>query len=242
MRQSCTAHDCRSCELRSLSVLCDLPADDLAELNRIIHRFWYDARETVFYEGHACLGLSLLSRGKVKLTRSSTRGRRQIVRILEAGQLIETHAFQDQTTHLVTCETLEPSQVCLIEREGYAALVRRNPDLAINLLQLLSGELGLQRENAAAFTFKSAKERLAALLLDLGQRFGEEEGDRVELRLRLKREEVAELLGVSTETAIRLLGTFRDEGLVGLDGRAITLLNRTRLARMAHLEPTVSLE
>ncbi len=232
-RHTCVTTGCETCELRTGSVLCDLPAAGLASLEQITHRFHYGPRETIFYEGHACLGLYLLSAGKVKLTHSSVRGQRHIVRILTAGHLLETHAFQEDATHLATCETLEASQVCLIEREGYATLVRRDPQLAINLIQLLSGELGRQRDELDSFTFKSARERLAALLIELSHRFGQEAGETVELRLSLKREELAELLGVTVETAIRLLSAFRTEGLVHLDGRTITLLKRDRLARIA---------
>ncbi|TAJ07955.1 MAG: Crp/Fnr family transcriptional regulator [Nitrospirae bacterium] len=232
-RHTCITTGCETCELRSESVICNLPAVGLASLEQITHRFHYGPRETIFYEGHACLGLYLLSAGKVKLTRSSVRGQRHIVRILTAGQLLETHAFQEDATHLATCETLETSQICLIERDGYLALVRHDPQLAVNLIQLLSGELGRQRDEVDSFTFKSARERLAALLLELSHRFGHETGTTVELRLPLKREEMAELLGVTVETAIRLLSAFRIEGLVRLNGRIITLLNRDRLARIA---------
>jgi len=76
---------------------------------------------------------------------------------------------------------------------------------------------------------------LAALLLELSDRFGQETGATVELRLPLKREEMAELLGVTVETAIRLLSAFRIEGLVRLNGRTITLLNQDRLAKIARL-------
>ncbi|MDE3018299.1 MAG: Crp/Fnr family transcriptional regulator [Nitrospirota bacterium] len=229
----CTADGCEYCTCRSASVLCNLPASGLASLTRITHRFHYGPRETVFYEGHACLGLYLLSAGKVKLTRSSVRGERRIVRILTAGQLLETHAFQNDALHLVTCETLDASQICLIEREGYVALVRQDPQLAVSLIHLLSGELQRQQTERDSLLFQSARERLATLLLELVHRFGRETGDTVELQLALKREELAELLGVTMETAIRLLSTFRREGLVHLKGRTITVLNQSRLARIA---------
>lgn len=227
--------DCKTCELRQKSVVCDLAGNDLAEFQKGKHSFHYEANQPVFYEGHACLGLYLLCAGKVKLTRSSARGQRQIVRILEAGQLIEKHAFRDGALHEATCETIEPSQICLIEKEAYLRLIERNPQLAIKLIQLLSCELGMHMDQLDQFTFKTARERLAGLLLELGSRFGGKAGDGVRVGLTLKREEVAEMAGVTVETAVRLLGAFRDEGLIGIDGRTITLLNPDRLTRIAHL-------
>nr|MBI3613297.1 Crp/Fnr family transcriptional regulator [Nitrospirota bacterium] len=227
--------DCKTCELRHKSVVCDLAGDDLAAFQKGKHSFHYEANQPVFYEGHACLGLYLLCSGKVKLTRSSARGQRQIVRILDSGQLIEKHAFRDGALHETTCEAIEPSQICLIEKNAYLGLVQRNPQLAIKLIQLLSCELGMHMDQLDQFTFKTARERLAGLLLELGDRFGVKADDGIRVGLTLKREEVAEMAGITVETAVRFLGAFREEGLIGLDGRTMTLLNPDRLARIARL-------
>jgi len=234
-RPSCLVKNCDACVLRTKAVVCDLEGEDLAAFQKAKCTFLYEPRRTVFYEGHTCLGLYLLCAGQVKLTRSSVRGQRQIVGILEAGQLIEKHAFRQGALHEVTCETMEASHICLIEKEAYLSLIRRNPQLAIKLIQLLSCELGTHMDQLDQFTFKTARERLAGLLLELGDRFGTETSPGVRVGLTLKREEVAELAGITVETAIRLLGVFRDEGLVTLHGRTITLLNQDRLAKIARL-------
>jgi CRP-like cAMP-binding protein len=232
-RKPCLTENCDTCTLRAQAVLCDLAGDDLAEFQNIKHSLDYELHQTIFYEGHSCLGLYLLCRGKVKLTRSSARGQRQIVRILGPGELIEKHIFGKRALHEVTCETLEPSQVCIIDKERYLAVIRRNPQLAIKLIELLSNEYGVNMDQLDQFTFKAARARLAGLLLELGDRFGKKSADRVQVGLTLKREEIAQMAGITVETAIRLLSVFRDEGLLTIDGRAITLLNPDRLARIA---------
>jgi CRP/FNR family transcriptional regulator len=232
-RKPCLSENCDTCELRTQAVLCDLEGDDLAEFRNIKHSLDYEAQQAVFYEGHSCLGLYLLCRGKVKLTRTSARGKRQIVRILGAGELIEKQAFGERALHEVTCETLEPSQVCVIDKDRYLAVIHRNPRLAIKLIQLLSNEHGVNMDQLDQFTFQTARERLAGLLLELGNRFGGESADQIRVGLTLKREEVAEIAGITVETAIRLLSVFRSEGLLTIDGRTITLLKPERLARIA---------
>jgi CRP/FNR family transcriptional regulator len=232
-QESCHIGNCGTCTLRAEAVLCDLEGEDLEEFQRVKLSLDYEPHQTIFYEGHLCVGLYLLCRGKVKLTRSSARGQRRIIRILGPGELIEKHAFDKQAFHEVTCETLEPSQVCVIDKERYLAVIHRNPKLAIKLIQLLSNELGVNMDQLDQFTFKSARERLAGLLIELGDRFGKESANQVQVGLTLKREEVAELAGITVETAIRLLGVFRDEGLLAIDGRTITLLKLERLARIA---------
>lgn len=235
-RKPCLIDGCDACSYRSKALLCDLEGDDLAAFEKIKRSLVYEPNQVVFYEGHACLGLYLLCVGKVKLTRSSGSGQRQIVRILDAGEMIEKHAFREGAIHEVTCETIERSQICIIDKESYLTLIRRNPDLAIRVIHLLSREVGMHMDQLDQFTFKTARARLAGLLLDLGDRFGwPVPDDGVQVGIVLKREEVAEMAGVTVETVIRLLGTFRDEGLVDLEGRSITLLNTNRLARIARL-------
>lgn len=234
-RAPALVQDCATCSLRAKTIVCDLADAELAAFQKIRHSLQYDTRQAVFYEGHASLGLYLLCSGKVKLTRSSARGQRQIVRIPDGGELIEKHAFRDGALHEVTCETLERSQICLIEKKPYLALIQRHPKLAIKLIELLSREVGVQMDQLDQFTFKTARERLAGLLLELGERFGRKAEDGIRVGITLKREEVAEMAGVTVETVIRLLSAFRDEGLVSIDGKAMTLRHADRLARIARL-------
>jgi CRP-like cAMP-binding protein len=225
--------DCEFCAHRGRAVVCDLVSHELAEFRKAKHSLRFDSHQTVFYEGHVSFGLYVLCTGRVKLTRSSTRGRRQIVRILGHGELIEKHAFRANALHEVTCETMEPSQVCVIEKDRYLSLIQRNPQLAIKLLQLLSTELGMNIDRLNEFTFKTARERLAGLLLEMGRRFGMPANEGVLIGMVLKREEIAELAGISAETAIRMLYAMRDEKIIAIDGRTITLLNSDRLAKIA---------
>jgi CRP-like cAMP-binding protein len=128
---------------------------------------------------------------------------------------------------------MDPSQVCIIDKERYLSLIQRNPHLALKLIQLLSNELGMNIDQLDEFTFKTARERLAGLLLEMGQRFGKPGNDGVLIGIALKREEIAEMAGISAETAIRMLCAMRDEKIIAIDGRTITLLNPDRLARIA---------
>lgn len=229
------SQDCAACGLREKSVVCDLKGAEFERFRAFRQSLWYEAGQTVFYEGHPCLGMYLLCSGRVKLTRSSARGQRQIVRIAEGGELLEKHVFQDRAMHEVTCETLVPCHVCFIDRQAYLDLLRRNSELAVRLIRLLSSELGVRMDQRDLFAFRTGRERLAALLLELGNRFGSKSGKGTLVGITLKREELADMAGIAVETAIRLLSAFRKEGLISLERRSITLVKPDRLARIAKL-------
>lgn len=223
--------------------LFELEGEDLAVFQRIKIPLHYKANQVVFYEGHASVGLYMLCAGKVKLTRSSTKGQRLIIGILDAGDIIEKDVFRNGAIHQVTCETLEPCKICLIERKPYLELIERNGVLAIKLIELLSAEVRSHIKHLDDFTFKSARERLAATLLELAERFGCRDDAGVNIGMSLKREELAELTGITPETLARLLSTFQVEKLLTVNRRTITLTNVTRLSRIArsnHADAVVS--
>lgn len=234
-RASVESPDCVNCSLRDKSVVCDLEGAEFDAFRSIRQSLGYDAGQTVFYEGHPCLGLYLLCSGKVKLTRTSSSGQRQIVGILDGGELIEKHALQDGALHEVTCETLEPAHLCFVNRQAYLGLLQRNGKLAIRLIELLSSELGIRMNQRDLFAFRTGRQRLAGLLVELSTRFGRKAGRGTLIGITLKREELADMAGVAVETAIRLLSAFRKEGLISMERRSITLLNQDRLARIAKL-------
>ncbi len=213
--------------------LFDMDGHQLQDFHRIRIPLSYRTNQVVFYEGHLSIGLYVLCAGKVKLTRSSCRGQRLIVRILEAGEIIEKHAFAQNAVHQTTCETLEPCNISLIERTAYLELVRRDSTLALKLIEMLSSEVRSNLAQLDAFTFKNARERLAATLIELARRFGSAGEDGVQIRMTLKREELAEMTGIAPETLARLLGAFQAEKLLLTHGRLITLTNLPRLRRLA---------
>lgn len=206
---------------------------DLDAFERIKIPILYKANQAVFYEGHASMGLYMLCSGKVKLTRSSVKGRRLITKILDAGDIIEKHGFADNAVHQVTCETLEPCKICLIERSPYLELLKRNSALAIKVIELLSSEVRSHISQLDDFTFKSARERLAAKLLELAKRFGLRIEVGVSIGMNLKREELAEMAGITPETLARLFGAFQEEKLITVHRRTITLIDIDRLSRIA---------
>jgi CRP/FNR family transcriptional regulator len=224
---------CRACPIRSESLVCRAGEADPAAFQRLVHRFVYQPRQVVFYEGHPCLGVFMLCSGKVKLTVTSSSGHCRIVRIVGAGELIERAGFCEGAVHEVTCEALEPSQVCLLYREGYLALLAKNPALAVQLLQLVSRDVQPLRAAGEPFPHRKTASRFAALLFDLSKRFGRREPEGIKLDIRLSREELAELIGAAPETVIRLLSRFKKERLVATNGSEITLLSPDRIGKLA---------
>ena len=225
--------DCETCPKRDDSDICDLIPPGEEAPGVLKRRAIYQPGQFVFYEGHAPLGLYVLCQGKVKLTRLTRNGNQRLVAIVEPGHLLEKQALQEQAVHQVTCEALEPSQVCLLDRSGFLNILKGNGTLAVKLVQVLSKEMSQVSLAADQFAFSPAKERLACLLLDLHERFGEAVPEGTRLALNLKREDLAQMAAVTVETVVRLLHVFQTNGLITIQGRDITIVKPDRLRKIA---------
>lgn len=225
--------DCWSCQNRGTSDLCDLENSTAAEFESIKRTVMYQPGQFVFYEGHPVLALYILCSGRVKLTRSTKNGQCRLVDIVDPGELIEKHSFQDEAVHELTCESLEISQVCMIDRAPYLKLLEQNGELAVRVLKLLSRKMSRSVDETDQFAFASARERIAGLLLELVERYGEPVQDGTKISLHLKREELAQMAAISVETVVRILQSLQSTHLIHMKGREITILNPDRLLRAA---------
>ncbi|MDX1411035.1 MAG: Crp/Fnr family transcriptional regulator [Nitrospirales bacterium] len=226
--------DCKLCPNRPTSDLCDLDGHASEDFEKIKWSVVYQPGQFVFYEGHAVLGLYIMCTGRAKLTRGTDRGQQRLIEIIEPGKLIEKHTFQDGAVHQSTCEVIEPSQICIVDRAQYLSLLKHNGDFAVKIIKLLSHEMGLSLNETDQFAFASARERVAGLLLELVDRYGEPVQNGVRISLQLKREELAQMAAMTVETVVRILNSFQSSQLILIKGRDITVLQPDRLARAAH--------
>jgi len=93
--------------------------------------------------------------------------------------------------------------------------------------------MGFSLNEADQLAFGSARERMAGLLLELAARYGEENSEGIRIAIQLKREELAQMVAITVETAVRLLQTFQSQQLIKMNGRDILLLDTERLGRAA---------
>ena len=204
------------------------------ELASLMRPLELDAGELVFYEGLPAYGLYILCEGKIKVAKRLKGGRSQILKLLAPGEVLGEKTLFDQETYTCYAKALEPSRLMFIPREDFLAFMRKYPDVAFRLIEKLSRELKAFGDKLVEISAYSAKERMARVLLELAQAFGRETPEGLDIGVELPRGEIAEMAGVTTETAVRILSEFKDEGILALPGRRIVILKPEELRSMAH--------
>jgi len=215
--------NCVTCSVRGPHCFCNLSPATVQELQTIGSRIRLGPGETVLREDSMADRVYVVCRGKVKLTASSADGKLLIVRIAGPGDVLGLTSLLNNVRHKVTAETLEICDLKAIGRAEFLAFLESSRDVgrsaAVSIAWEYEGVLLTARRLA---TSSSAAGKLATALLDWG-RMDAASGESMEFRMPLTHEELGSMTGLSRETVTRLLGKFRREGLVELDGERMVL-------------------
>lgn len=225
---------CERCAIRPLTCMADLPDTALADLATCKVTGLYRPRQVVFHEGTPASGLWVLCHGAVKVYQSDRFGREFILDVATAGALLGELALDDGASYAASAEALTEAQLSFLPRERLIRLLHHHPAVAVRLVATLSQALAATRRKAGELALKRADARLAELLLRFADDAAHDGGERPRrVRLAYSRREIAEMIGVSTETAIRLLGKLRRQHLIATSDAEVVILDHERLTRLA---------
>jgi len=228
---------CETCTTRPGSVVCGVAADVLGALRTAGTTMLYRPRQVLFSEGMPCAALYLLCHGAVKLYHSDRFGRVHILEVAHPGALLGELSLRDDDAMSISAEAVTETQVLYLPRERLAAFVKQHPEAAVRFFAALSRELAVARRKVRELALKGAESRLAGLLVQLAGAEGSLLPDR-HLQLRYTRRELAEMIGVSTETAIRLLAALKRKGAIAGGRRDVVIADPERLTRIAQHDET----
>lgn len=216
-------------------MFCDLSDTHLEEMDRAKTTNRYLPHQVVFYEGNQPLGVYCVSAGKIKIYKSDQEGHQQIVRLAGAGDLLGYRSMLAGAPYSATAETLEEAEICFMDRKTFLDLLKTHPATAVHLMTALAQDLGTAEQKLMDMAHKNVRERLAELLLVFHKNYGEKTTNGSRLKISLTREEIAELIGTTQESVIRLLSEFKQDGLIAVEGRNITLLDLGKITETANL-------
>lgn len=219
---------CR-CHIRENTIFTGLNDAQLDAFKDVVVISSYKKRELVYLDGDECTGLYIIRTGRLKLVRSSSTGKEQIINILNPGDLLGFEVFYEGRLYKNTAVAMEDSELCYIEKNAFFKILEREPDISKKLIISLGKELNHAYERIGNLGLLNAKEKLGHLLYTLANEYGVKEDGGVKLNLTLSRLEIAELLGITQETSIRLLKSFKEDGILEIRRKEIIIKSMSRL-------------
>jgi CRP-like cAMP-binding protein len=189
--------------------------------------------DILFHEGDQGDRLYVIREGKIKLGRTSSDGRENLLAILGPGEMFGELSLFDPGPRTATATAVAETQLIGLGHDNLQAFLSDRPEVAATLLAALARRLRRTNETLADLVFTDVPGRVAKALLDLSSRFGRPAEEGILVAHDLTQEELAQLVGASRETVNKALADFATRGWIKLEARAVVLIDVERLKRRA---------
>lgn len=216
--------------LKSCELFRRLEADDLATLERRCRSRQFTRGTPIYLPADQSDGVLLMAEGRAKICNFTDEGKQSILAFIEPGEIFGELALVEGGDRDEYAEAVEKSTVILIPSEVMNQLVEQNPHVSLGITKLF----GLRRRRIERrlkyLLFRSNRERLVSLLLELAEQYGQTTPDGVHLKIKLSHQDLASIIGSTRETVTVLLGELQDESFLQLGRRKIVITALENLA------------
>jgi CRP-like cAMP-binding protein len=224
---------CDLCGSRKNSLFSALPESQLCAISEVKNLIPHRRGQILYYEGTKPLGIFCVNAGVIKVYKTASNGKEQILYLAKAGDFLGYSALLGEENYTSSAMIIEDAKICFIPREAFLGSMMKNAEFFKRITKQICHELGVMEEKLTDASQKSIRERLALLLLQLANTYGVDGGGYQRINLLLTREELAGMVGTATESVIRLLSEFKKDGLIELEGKKILLKDKKGLARLS---------
>jgi CRP-like cAMP-binding protein len=210
-----------------------LTPEDAAELRARAGTRRFRAGQALMHEGQVGDELMVLVAGRVKVTCTTVEGKEIVLAFLQPGDLLGELSVLDDRPRSSSVVALEPVEALVLAASEFRAVVGSRPRIAFELLRMLTRRFRDAERKRIEFAASQTLGRVAARLVELAQRYGEQTDRGVIIDLPISQEELAGWTGSSREAVAKALHNLRELGLVVTERRQITVSDLDGLRRQA---------
>lgn len=186
----------------------------------------YHKKEIVFQEGNLPNAVYFIGSGRVKTFKTNEDGKEFITGMHEPGDFIGYLPMLEGGDYNESAAALEDSEIYQIQKNDFVTLIYSNREVANRFIKMLSNNLIEKEERLLSLAYNSVRRRVAEALLMLQQRHQNNPS------IHISREDLSNIVGTATESLIRTLSDFKEEGLVELKAGQVRVLDSRRLEHM----------
>lgn len=220
--------NCIDCNLR-VPMFNFLTDEELSELNESRFEVKFKAGETIFKQGTSATHLLILTTGLAKLYVEGVQDKQLIIRIIKPWDVIGQASLYFDNRHHYSIAALDDVTACFIEIESFKKAIQVNTLFAEAFIKNCTQKGIFSFEKMVSLSQKQMHGRIADGLIYLSNKIYED----LNFNLHLSRQDVADLTGMSKDSAIRILKEFHNEGIINLDGRKLQIKNFEQLERIS---------
>lgn len=218
---------CENCIVRKFNALRAMSKDELKAVSDSKVSRKVKKGELIFDEGEKLGGIYCVRDGVSKLSKLSSNGKDQIVKLASKGEVLGQRSVVAEESSNLSATAVNDMEVCFVPKEAIINTLHKNPDFTYEVLRHMAHDLREADDVIVNMSQKTVKQRIAEALLYMKNRFGEDADGF--LILVLSREDIANVVGTATESCIRILSEFRKEGLIRTSGKKMAIADIRKL-------------
>ena len=218
---------CENCIVRQFNSLRAMSKEELKQVSDSKTTRTIKKGEPLFEEGDKLNGVYCVRNGVSKLSKLSANGKDQIVKLASKGEVLGQRSVISQESTNLWAVAVNDMEVCFIPKESINNTLQKNPNFTLEVLRHMAHDLKEADDVIVNISQKTVKQRMAEAFLYLQNNFGEDADGF--LALTLSREDISNVVGTATESAIRIISEFKKKGLIQTSGKKIGIKDERRL-------------
>jgi CRP-like cAMP-binding protein len=222
---------CEQCIVRQLNSLKHLTKEELMKMSACKTSKVIKKGQPLFQEGDHINGVYCIKEGVCKVSKMSENGKNQIVNLVKRGDLIGERSLVSDEVSNLNAVALNDMEVCFIPKEEIIKDLEKNPSFTMDILKTMANSLKKSDNLIVDMAQKSVKQRLAETLLKLDTEFNINKDGAINITL--SREDIANIIGTATESAIRLLSDLKKKKIIEFKGKDIVIVSKSELEKIA---------
>lgn len=216
-----------------------LSLDQLSRLEGRSRVKKYPRNSPIYLPADAADSVLLLAFGRARICNFTAEGKQAILAFIEQGELFGELALFHATEREEYAEAVEPSTVLLIPRDEMQRLMEEVPDVTLGITKLLGLRRRRIERRLKSLLFRSNREKLVHLLLELAEQYGKTTRDGLLIDIKLSHQDLANIIGSTRETVTTTLGELQSEGSLQIGRRTTVLTDVRQLAVSIGVAPPV---
>jgi CRP/FNR family cyclic AMP-dependent transcriptional regulator len=215
--------------LRSVPLFADLEEGELERFSHVAVPRSFPAGTRVFHEGDSSDACYIVSEGSFRVTREHSDGRAITLATLGPGEIFGELAMLDGDRRSASAESITDGTLLALPANDVRSLLARNPEIALKLVAGLVRRLRAANARLSRQSFQTVPSRVAGILLQLSRDAQGEDGEEVEVTIRMNQTDLAQLAGTSRESVSRFLAELERAGVVRSGRGRVTVLQPGKL-------------
>ena len=189
----------------------------------------FNNAQVIFQKGDPGTSMMAVLRGRVRIGAFSEDGREIILNIVEPGQLFGEIALLDRKERSADATAMGKTTLLILDRRDFMPFLEDNPKTVIRLFHVLCEKVRQTSEMVESIAFLDFGARLAKLLLQLADHYGQETDQGILIDLRISQADLGNLIASTRESVNRQLSTWVQDEVISLEQGRIIILDRERL-------------